>query len=317
MNRRSAIFLRLIFTTAIAPYFLIPVDAQSNHASKFEQLGSLLRDANQVRGIDGGPGPAYWQQRCDYNIECQLDVEKLTLYGDELVTYYNQSPNSLRYLWLQLDENQHSISNDNQYADPSSIKPVMSEAELKNLETWRDREDYGFRIDLVSTENGQDLPFTINQTMMRLDLPNTLQPGEQYSFRVKWHYKIIDRIAASKLITGSQARNLARGGYELFEDDGNYLFTMTQWYPRLCVYSDFEGWQNKQFTGRGEFALTFGNFVVKMTVPGDHVVGATGECLNYPTVLSKEELARWNQARESQEPMEIVTYDEAVKTEKS
>ena len=294
----------------------VSIFAQSNHASKFEQLGAELPAANQVRGIDGAPGPEYWQQRCDYDINCRLDVENLMLHGEELITYYNQSPNSLRYLWLQLDENQHSVTNDNQYFDPSSIKPVMSEVDLKTLETWREREDYGFRIQSVTTENGSDLSHTINQTMMRVDLPNELLSGSKFSFRIKWNYKIIDRIAASKLITGSQARNLARGGYEYFEDDGNYLFTMTQWYPRLCVYSDFEGWQNKQFTGRGEFALTFGNYVVQMTVPDDHVVGATGECLNYATVLSAEELSRWNQAQDAPEPVEIVTLQQALKNEK-
>ena len=310
----SSLLVSMTLLLFLGPH---PVWSQSNHGSKFEQLGTLLRDANTARGIDGAPGPDYWQQRCDYEINCRLDVDNLTLHGEEVIVYYNQSPNSLRYLWLQLDENQHSVENDNQYFDPSTIKPVMSESELKMLETWREREDYGFRIEEVSLPNGASLPFTINQTMMRVDLPEVLQPGGQFSFHVKWHYKIIDRIAASKLISGSQARNLARGGYEYFPDDGNYLFTMTQWYPRLCVYSDFEGWQNKQFTGRGEFALTFGNFVVKITVPNDQIVGATGECLNYETVLTYDQQNRWRQAQHSDAPIEIVTYDEAVKNERA
>ncbi len=293
------------------------VDAQSNHAQKFEQMGQLLPDPNTYRGVDGAPGPDYWQQRCDYDIKCFLDVENLLLRGSEVITYHNQSPHTLKYLWLQLDENQHSVENDNQYFDPSSINPVMSEKELRMLETWRERAGYGHQIEDVRDVNGDSLHYVINQTMMRVDLPRPLASGDSYSFVVEWHYKIIDRIDASGLIAGSQARNLARGGYEYFEDDGNYLFTITQWYPRLCVYSDFEGWQNKQFTGRGEFALTFGNFIVKMTVPADHMVGATGECLNYNTVLSDDELARWNEAQDASTPVEIVTYDEAVKREKS
>ncbi len=308
----------LTFWLITLMFVLLPSLAvsQSTHANLFEQMGTLLPDANSVRGMDGAPGPDYWQQRCDYDINCELDVDNLTLRGEETITYYNQSPHALNYLWLQLDENQHSIENDNQYFDPSSIQPIMSEADLKSLETWRDRADYGFRIGAVQMENGQDLPYVINQTMMRVDLPVTLREGDKFSFRVSWHYKIIDRIAASKLIKGSQARNLARGGYEYFKEDGNYLFTITQWYPRLCVYSDFEGWQNKQFTGRGEFALTFGNFTVKMTVPDDHIVGATGECLNYPTVLSEAALARYQKAQSSDEPIEIVTFDDAIRNEK-
>ncbi|MBK8505455.1 MAG: M1 family metallopeptidase [Saprospiraceae bacterium] len=289
----------------------------SNHGNKFEQIANLLPDANTYRGIDGAPGPEYWQQRCDYQIECRLDTENRRLYGEELVTYHNQSPNTLTYLWLQLDENQHSTLNDNQYFDPSDIKPIMSEADLRRLETWRERKKYGVNIESVADKNDVALPYIINQTMMRVDLPSPLLPGTLFSLKIKWNYFLIDRIDAGGLSEGSQARNLARGGYEYFPKDGNDLYTISQWYPRLCVYSDFEGWQNKQFTGRGEFALTFGNFLVKITVPDDQVVGATGECLNYETVLSQDQYQRWLKAQNAQEPLEIVTHDEALKNEKA
>ncbi len=130
---------------------------------------------------------------------------------------------------------------------------------------------------------GKPLHYTINKTMMRVELPAPLKPGQKFVFKIDWNYKITDR----KTVGG-------RGGYEYFPEDGNYLFTMTQWYPRLCVYSDFQGWQNNQFTGRGEFALTFGNFNVKMTVPADHVIGATGQCQNYQQVLTPAQYARWH-----------------------
>ena len=296
----------------------VPNYAQlSNHGNKFEQITDLLPDPSPYRGMDGAPGPDYWQQRCDYQIECRLDVENRRLFGSEIITYYNQSPHTLHYLWLQLDENQHSTTNDNQYFDPSSIKSVMSEADLRRLETWRERTKYGVNIEEVRSTNGEPLNYTINQTMMRVDLPTALLPGNNFSFQVRWNYFLIDRIDAGSLGQGSQARNLARGGYEFFPKDANDLFTIAQWYPRLCVYSDFEGWQNKQFTGRGEFALTFGNFLVKITVPDDHIVGATGECLNYETVLSTEQFQRWKKSQEATEPIEIVTLEEAVKTEKS
>jgi hypothetical protein len=234
-----------------------------------------------------------------------------------MVTYYNQSPNTLTYLWLQLDENQHSTLNDNQYFDPSSIQPVMSEADLRRLETWRERTKYGVNIESVADKNGVALQYIINQTMMRVDLPAPLLPGSSFGMKIKWNYFLIDRIDAGGLGEGSQARNLARGGYEYFPKDGNDLYTITQWYPRLCVFSDFEGWQNKQFTGRGEFALTFGNFLVKITVPVDQVVGATGECLNYQTVLDEDQYQRWMKAQNAVEPIEVVTYEEALKNEKA
>ncbi len=278
----------------------------SNHGNKFEQLGTLLPGVNEYRGMDGAPGPEYWQQRCDYDIECTLDTENQRLDGKELITYYNQSPNTLRYLWLQLDENQHAADNDNQRFDPSSITPTMDENQLRLLEPWRELEKYGHKIESVTDANGSELKYVINNTMMRIDLPAPLKPGDHFSFRVQWHYYLIDRINAT---------GLARGGYEYFEKDDNYLYTIVQWYPRLCVYNDATGWQNKQFTGRGEFALTFGNFVVKMTVPEDHLVGSTGECLNYSTVLTKQQQGRWGEAQKAGEPFEIVTLEEAKANE--
>ena len=280
----------------------------SNHGNKFEQLGTMVPSPNVYRSMDGSPGPEYWQQKADYNIECTLDAENQQLIGNELITYYNNSPNTLTYLWLQLDENQHAATSPNQYFDPSSINGVMSESQLNSLERWRNLEKYGHKISSVTDDRGKDLPYTINHTMMRVDLPQPLKSGEKISFRVKWSYYIIDRRSGPSFS--------ARGGYEYFEDYDNYLFTITQWHPRLCVYNDFEGWQNKQFTGRGEFALTFGDFVVKMTVPADYVVGSTGECLNYPSVLSSTELSRWEKAQASDEPVEIITLDEAKANEK-
>ena len=284
----------------------LPAQNTSNHGNKFEQLGAMLPSPNLFRSMDGAPGPEYWQQRCDYDIECTLDTENQRLDGSELITYYNQSPNTLRYLWLQLDENQHAADADNQRFNPSSMEDIMSEKELDRLEPWRKLGKHGVNITKVSDANGADLPYTINSTMMRVDLSQPLKPGERFSFRVEWYYYLVDRVNGPR----------GRGGYEYFPEDDNYLFTITQWHPRLCVYSDFEGWQNKQFTGRGEFALGFGDFTVRMTVPSDYIVGSTGECLNYSTVLSTKQLERWEQAREASEPLEIVTLEEAKANEK-
>ncbi|KGE85518.1 MAG: M1 family metallopeptidase [Phaeodactylibacter xiamenensis] len=290
----------------------------ADHGNKFEQLGTLITPPNSYHAWDGAPGPDYWQQRADYEIDCTLNTEEQRLDGSEWITYYNHSPQPLRYLWLQLDENQHSPKNDNQYFDPSSIKPVMSEYELKALETWRGRDKYGVNIEAVADENGQALEYTINQTMMRVELPETLGPGEHFRFRVDWHYYIVDRVYLNHLLEATgNAATLPRGGYEYFPEDDNYLYTITQWYPRLCAYTDFEGWQNNQFTGRGEFALTFGDYTVRITLPEDHMVGSTGECLNYADVLTPKQLERWEAAQTADAPVEIVTLKEAKAQEKA
>ncbi len=281
---------------------------KSNHGQKFEQLGTELPSPNTYRSVDGAPGPDYWQQRADYDIEAELLTETQQLVGNELITYYNQSPNNLRYLWLQLDENQHSPEADNHYFDPSRIQSTMDQSSLRELESVKELEKYGHKIKEVKDDNGNELRYTINQTMMRIDLPEVLKPGEKFSFRIKWSYYLVDRVSGP---------DRGRGGYEYFPKEDNYIFTISQWFPRMCVYDDVTGWQNKQFTGRGEFALTFGNYIVKMTVPSDYIVGSTGECLNYSTLLTPAQLERWEKAKTSKEPLEVVTLDEAVKNAKS
>jgi hypothetical protein len=302
------VFTSLFFTFAIAG-FVKAQDIQnnpgSNHGNKFEQLGTILNTPNEQRTASGAPGTKYWQQRADYDIKCNLDEKALKLTGAESITYYNNSPDPLDYIWLQLDENQHN-NNDNANYQQSSIMPPRGAGTLALDRAEKSDADngYGDKIMSVTDALGKNLPYVINKTMMRIDLSTALKPGQHFVFNVKWNYKISDRLSMG-----------GRGGYEYFPGDGNYLFTMTQWYPRLCVYSDFQGWQNHQFTGRGEFALTFGNFKVQMTVPADHVVGATGECINYAAVLTPAQLARYNKARTASEPVEIVTLDEAKKAE--
>ena len=276
----------------------------SNHGNKFEGLGTMLPTPNEYRTASGAPGPKYWQQRCDYDIVCSLDEEKLVLTGKETITYSNNSPDQLTYLWLQLDENEHSSKNNANYQDGSSMGKIESDRVVEQFQ--KKDNDYGDHIHSITDALGKPLKYTINKTMMRVELPTVLKPGQKFIFKIDWDYTITDRMKVG-----------GRGGYEYFPEDGNYLFTMTQWYPRLCVYSDFQGWQNNQFTGRGEFALTFGNFKVQMTVPADHIIGATGECQNYQQVLTPAQFARWQKAQTSKEPVEIVTLDEAKASEKN
>lgn len=278
----------------------------SNHGNKFEQLGTILPTPNSYRTASGAPGPAYWQQKADYNIKCELDEENLMLKGSETITYFNNSPDVLTYLWIQLDENEHSNVNNANYQNSSRMPRQMNEAMMSRLETSKEDNGYGFNILKVTDGTNNTLSYIINKTMMRIDLPQPLKPGQKYVLNIDWTYKITDRLASG-----------GRGGYEYFAEDGNYLFTMAQWYPRLAVYSDFKGWQNQQFTGRGEFALTFGDFNVEMTVPADHVVGATGECLNYDENLTKTQKERWEKAKKATDVVEIITLEEAKKNEKS
>jgi len=280
---------------------------ESNHGNKFEQIDNLLWPPNTYRGADGAPGPDYWQQKVDYKIECSLDTKENKLTGKETITYHNNSPNSLRYLWLQLDENQHAPDADNHIFNSSSMDETMSEQELIRLENYNYLDKFGVNITKITGATGTKLSYNINKTMMRIDLPKPLKPGEKYVFNIDWNYYLIDRM---------NTPSWGRGGYEYFEDNGNYIYTVTQWFPRLCVYNDVEGWQNKQFTGRGEFALQFGDYDVKMTLPDDYVIASTGSCQNYAQVLSSEERKRLESAKKSDKPVQIVTLDEALAVEK-
>ncbi|SHF11016.1 M1 family metallopeptidase [Pedobacter caeni] len=270
----------------------------SNHGNKFEQLGTIISDPNSYRSASGAPGPAYWQQRADYDIKAELDEKNLLLTGSESITYYNNSPDPLSYLWVQLDENEHKATSDNKLTETSKMTDQMTYQSLSGIIGGAN--DLGVKILKVTDEKGTPLPYTINNTMMRIDLPATLQSKGKYKLNISWNYKISNRMTVG-----------GRGGYEYFAEDDNYLFTITQWFPRMAVYSDFQGWQNKQFEGRGEFALVFGNYKVNMTVPADHVVGATGECLNYAQVLNSSNLKRWNEAQTAKTPVEIVNLEEA------
>ena len=278
----------------------------SNHGNKFEQLGSILPTPNEYRTASGAPGPKYWQQRADYDIKCELDEKNLRLKGSESVTYFNNSPNTLTYIWLQLDENQHNTINNANYQKSNPIDTTVTPEQVDKQSNTKKDNGYGFNILKLTDAAGKNLVYLINKTMMRIELPSALKPGQRFIFKLDWDYKLISRAAMG-----------GRGGYEYFPEEDNYIFTIAQWYPRLCVYSDFRGWQNHQFTGLGEFALTFGNFKVQMTVPADHVVGSTGECQNYAANLNPQQLNRWKQAQTSKEPVEIVTLDEAKAAEKN
>jgi hypothetical protein len=275
---------------------------------KFEQLDQTLPTPNSYRTGSGAPGPAYWQQRADYVINVEVDDNTQLLTGSETITYHNNSPETLRYLWLQLDQNIFGPDNLTDQTNTGSVRDSLPTAFL-GFVSGITVSDYkgGYNIKSVKDASGKALPTTINKTMMRVDLPTPMKTGEKFVFSIDWSYTEYNRQNFS-----------GRGGYEYFPEDGNYLYTFAQWFPRMCVFDDYEGWQNKQFFGLGEFALTFGNYRVKITVPADHIVGATGSIQNPNDVLTKTELERYEKAKKSfDKPVVIVTEEEARKKEKT
>ncbi len=304
MKFKSIIFSLLIPLGVYAQD--IQNNPKSNHGNKFEQLGTILPTPNIYRTASGAPGQGYWQNRADYQIDAYLDEVKRNLRGSETVTYYNNSPDDLEYLWLQLDENEQSTVKNAGYDAQSTIPKQTTTEHLRTTDLPAKDNGYGVNLEKVTDASGNPLKYIVNKTMMRIDLPKVLKKGEKFVFKIDWNYNIPNRIDMG-----------GRGGYEYFPEDGNDLYTITQWFPRMCVYSDFKGWQNNQFTGRGEFALVFGNYKVTMNVPADHIVASTGVGKNFEEVLSSTQLARWKQSQSATEPVEIVTLDEAKKAEKN
>ncbi len=274
-------------------------------SSKFAQLGEELPTPNSYRGANGAPGPDYWQQKADYIIKVELFEEKQHVKGSETITYHNNSPFVLEYLWLQLDQNAFSKDSDTYTTTTSGLSEENVYGILRS--GFIEEADLGPKIKTVKDANGKDLNYTINKTMMRIDLPTPLAAKTgKFTFSIDWEHNLRER----KKVGG-------RGGYEYFPEDDNCVYAEAQWFPRMAVFDDVNGWQNKQFLGSGEFALTFGDYEVHMTVPEDHILAATGELQNPEQVLSKEQIKRWKQAEKSDKPIVIVTQEEAIKAEKT
>jgi hypothetical protein len=281
---------------------LISITSLNSFAQKkFAQLDQELPTANEFRTASGAPGNHYYQQKADYKMNITIDDETQKLSGIETITYTNNSPDQLNYLWLQLDQNIYSENSETKLIEVEKMEDFKSVGDIrKRFFNY----DGGFKIEQITSTSGQKMRYFINKTMMRIDLDKPLMPKTSVSFQIKWWYNINDRMAVG-----------GRSGYEYFEKDKNYLYTIAQFFPRMCVYNDVNGWQNKQFLGRGEFTLPFGDYEVSITVPADHIVGATGECQNYKSLISAEQLKRLDQAKKSDKPIIIVTQTEAEKAE--
>lgn len=316
MFRKLIVLLTLCLSVASIGMAQVQ-QTKGNYVDKFRQMDEIWPTANSYRTAGGEPGHEYWQQRADYKINVTLDEKKHRIEGNVEITYHNNSPDTLRFLWVQLDQNrfnknsmQHKTAT---YNAPDSLKGFdgsparLSLGQLRQQQLMEDR-DFGFEINNVS-QGGNELKHTVVGTKMRVDLPMPLKSGESTSFAVDYAFNIIE----SDVMGG-------RGGYEHFPDDeidgGGYLYEMSQWYPRMGAYTDYEAWTAKEFLGSGEFTQEFGNFDVTLTVPADHVVAATGELQNMNDVMTAEQLERWEEAKTADRPVYIVTMEEAIENEK-
>ena len=299
------------FALSLLAMAAFAVQAQNVNTSKFRQLGQELPTPNVYRTASGAPGHEYYQQRADYDMSVTLDDETQRIYGEETITYTNNSPDELRYLWVQLDQNMRAKNSMTQQIQTGGIFNERGGAaqtafnQLKNSQFYDF--DGGFKLAYVQTTSGTNLPYTVNNTMMRVDLPTPLRQGQKFSFKIKWWFNINDRMDIG-----------GRSGYEYFEEEDNYLYTIAQFFPRMAVYNDVEGWQNKQFLGQGEFTLPFGDYKVSITVPSDHIVASTGELTNASRILTSKQRARLAKAEKSyDDPVIIVTQEEAEVAEKN
>lgn len=270
--------------------------------TKFAQLDQELPTPNEFRTASGAPGHNYYQQKADYKIDIKIDDKTQILSGVETITYTNNSPDKLEYLWLQLDQNIYQPGSDAQLISVEKMEDFKS---IQDLERKIFYYDGGFKIEEITSLSGGKMKYFINKTMMRIDLDKALQPKSSVSFKIKWWYNINDREKVG-----------GRSGLEYFPEEDNYIYTIAQCFPRMCVYNDVEGWQNKQFLGAGEFALPFGDYTVNISVPSDHIVGATGELQNAVNCLTVEQRNRLKEATNADSPIFIVNQSEAEKVEK-
>jgi hypothetical protein len=274
--------------------------AQEN---KFEQLGTMLPTPNVYRTASGAPGHLYWQQKADYDIKVELDDVHQKIKGYETITYHNNSPDHLEYLWVQLDQNLWSLDSDTYTSTQSKISDPMT---LEQLQSLIPTFEGGYSLEEIKDATGRNLSYTVVKTMMRINLAKPLKPGEKFSFSIRYSYNINDRIKIG-----------GRSGYEYFPEDDNYLYTIAQFFPRMAVYIDDEGWQNKQFLGQGEYALPFGDYTVAITVPDDHLVAATGELQNPEKTLTPEQYKNYILAKKTyDQPVIIATQEAAIEREK-
>lgn len=294
----------LVFIVILSSIGFVFGQSKSKPSDKFKQLEEDLPTPNDQRTASGAPGSKYWQQRADYVIDVELDDANHRIIGKETVTYKNLSPDTLNYIWLQIDQN--IFAKDSLDVKTRTAPSFDRGVTLGQVEQLAAR-DYDGRVNITSVRDAKNaaLKNTLNETMLRVDLPAPLAPGGTFVFSIDWNYEINDGA-----IYGG------RTSYEYFKEDNNYLYTIAQWFPRLAAYNDVTGWQHKQYLGSGEFTLDFGDYTVRITAPDDHVVSATGVLQNPNQVLKPIWRERLKQAETAKEPIKIITNEEAAANEK-
>ena len=307
MNKLKSLLLSILFVSPMIQAQERTTETQKGHINqnKFRQLKDVLATPNNQHTASGAPGINYSQQKVDYEMSIVLDDDNQKITGNETITYHNNSDDTLKYLWVQLDQNVRAKDSKTPDITPSSKIPEKLNKRWYNA-MFSKPFDGGFNIMSVENIDGSDLSHTINQTMMRINLEKPLASGEKFEFKISWWYNI-----------NNHRINRGRSGYEHFSKDGNNNYVIAQFYPRLCVYDNVEGWQNDQFWGRSEFALEFGDFTVDITVPSDHIMQATGILKNEKEVLSKKQQKRLQEAKTTYDkPVLIHTQEEAISAEK-
>ena len=299
------------------------VQTKGDFVDKFRQLEEVLPTPNDYRNAAGEPGKEYWQQQVDYEIDVVLDEAKRRISASQKVKYTNNSPYRLKYLWIQLEQDRFKADSVAERSAPfgdssrrgfktelplDDMPARLSMAELRRNQFYDDVE-IGYTLSDIVDSNGEPLNYIINGAQMRIDLPSPIESGETYEYSLNYAYNILEENAV-----------VARSGYEHFPDDaregGNDIFLLAQWFPRVAAYSDYEAWHNKEFLGRGEFTLEFGDYDVKITVPADHIVASTGSLQNSDEVLTATQQQRLKDAENAKRPVFIVTAKEALANEK-
>ncbi|WP_273047086.1 M1 family metallopeptidase [Pseudoalteromonas sp.] len=307
----SAFVLPLAMSSAVMASSV--EQTKGSYVDKFRQLDEALPTPNVYRSAAGEPGEKYWQQRVNYDIDVKLDEKKRRITGSQSIEYKNNSPHTLKYLWLQLDQNifkSGSIAETTKTFKstlkslPAQKPAKLSLGDLRRQQFMSDNE-LGYTINGVKDEDGKELRVTVVDTLMRIDLNEPLKPGKEVEFSMNFAFNIVEEDAVG-----------ARSGYEHFEEDGNDIFLIAQWFPRLAAYTDYEAWTNKPFLGSGEFTLEFGDYDVEITVPADHIVSATGKLDNASKVLTSTQRKRLKEAETSKRPVFIVNAEEALENEK-
>ena len=292
-----------------------PAGSAGDPVKHFRQLGNELPTPNIYRNGAGAPGPAYWQQQANYKIDATLDQDKRRIIAESDIEYVNNSPDPLNYIWFALDQNRFkdgsaartsatAAAAGSRRGDGTAGADRYTFGALRYEQAQEDRE-YGFEFQAITDGEGNALPYVVNDTMLRIDLPEPLAPNARTDIQIDWEHNIIDEVAIG-----------GRGGYEYFPEEDNYIFGLAQWFPRLAAYTDYTGWQNKQFLGRGEFTLEFGDYEVNLTVPSNHIVAATGVLTNQDDILTAAQKKRMDDAN-TNAPSYIVTPEEAEENEKS